>query len=88
MNIEMKQNYQIKSVKWEIVKKCVPYNPQTKHCLLCFNEKLEIAAYNQQNLWKKRNQILSKYRHQFKYALARYDTKDNDNVGLKEATIL
>ena len=63
-------------VKWEIVKKCVPYNPQTKRCLLCLNEKLEIAAYKEQNLLNKRNEIVSKCRHQLKYALARFDTKD------------
>ena len=63
-------------VEWEIVKKCVPYNPQTKRCLLCLNEKLEIAAYKEQNLLNKRNEIVSKCRHQLKYALARYDTKD------------
>ena len=45
--------YQIKNsghhpkVKWEIVKKCVPYSPQKKRCLLCLNEKLEIAAYKE-----------------------------------------
>ena len=61
-------------VKWEIVKKCVPYNPETKRCLLCLNENLEIAAYKEQNLLNKRNETVSKYRHQFKYALARYDT--------------
>ena len=43
-------------VKWEIVKKCVPYNPETKRCLLCLNEKLEIAAYKEQNLLNKRNE--------------------------------
>ena len=63
-------------VKWEIVKKCVPYNTQTKHCLLCLNEKLEIAAYKEQNLLNKRNEIVSKYRHQLKYTPGRYDTKD------------
>ena len=63
-------------VKWEIVKKCVPYSPQTKRCLLCLNEKFEIAAYKEQNLLNKRNEIVSKCRHQFKYAPARYDTKD------------
>ena len=63
-------------VKWEIVKKCVPYNPQTKRSLLCLNEKLEIVAYKEQNLLNKRNEIVSKYRHQLKYAPARYDAKD------------
>ena len=37
-------------VKWEIVKKCAPYNPQAKGCLLCLNEKLEFAASKEQNL--------------------------------------
>ena len=58
-------------VKWEIVKKCVRYSPQTK----CLNEKLEIVAYKEQNLLKKRNEIVSRCRHQLKYALARFDTK-------------
>ena len=40
------------------VKKCVPYSPQTKRCLLCLNEKLEIAAYKEQNLLNKRNEIV------------------------------
>ena len=57
-------------------KNCVPYSPQTKRCLLCLNEKLEIAAYKEQNLLNKRNEIVSKCRHQLKYALARFDTKD------------
>ena len=47
-------------VKREIVKKCVPYNPQTKHCLLFLNEKLEIAVYKEQDLLNKRNEIVSK----------------------------
>ena len=38
----------------------VLYSPQTKRCLLCLNEKLEIAAYKEQNLLNKRNEIISK----------------------------
>ena len=63
-------------VKWKIVKKYVPYRPQTKRCLLCLNEKLEIAAYKKQKLLNKRNEIVSKCQHQWKYALARFDTKE------------
>ena len=59
-----------------MVKKCVPFSPQTKRCLLCLNEKLEIAAYKEQNLLNKRNEVVSKCRHQLKYALARFDIKD------------
>ena len=57
-------------------KKGVPYNPQTKRCLLCLNEKLEIAAYKEQNLLNKRNKIVSKYQHHCKYTAAKYNTKD------------
>ena len=63
-------------VKWEIVKKYFPYIPQTKRSSLCLNEKLEIAAYKEQNLLNKRNEIVLKCRHQLKNALARFDTKD------------
>ena len=38
--------------------KCVPYNPETKRCLLCLKEKMEIAAYKEQNLLNKRNEIV------------------------------
>ena len=47
-------------VKWKIVKKCIPYSPQTKCCLLCLNKKLENAAYKEHNLLNKRNEIVSK----------------------------
>ena len=58
-------------VKWEIFKKCVAYNPQTKRCLVCLNQKLEIATYKEQNLLNKGNKIVSKCWHHLKYALAR-----------------
>ena len=40
-------------VEWEIVKKCIPYNQQTTHCLLCLNEKLEIATHKEHNILNK-----------------------------------
>ena len=74
-------------VKWEIVKKCVPYNPQTKCCLLCLNEKLEINIKRPQPI-KQKQKIVSKFRQQLKYAPARYDTNDSDDFRLIETTIL
>ena len=44
-------------------------------CLLCLNEKLEFAVYKEQNLLNKRNEMVSKCRHQLKYEPARYDKK-------------
>ena len=72
----MKNSGHHPKVKQEIVKKCVPYSPQPKRCLLCLNEKSEIAAYKEQNLLNKRNEIVSIYRYQLKYLLPRFDTKD------------
>ena len=40
-------------VKWEIVKKCVSYSPQTKRCLLRLNEKLEILHTTNRTYWTK-----------------------------------
>ena len=66
------------NIKWEIVKKYITYNPQTKRCPLCLNEELETAAYkfHEHNLLNKRNEIVSKWRHQLNYTLARYDAND------------
>ena len=75
-------------VKLEIVKKCISYNPQTKHCLLCLNEKSEIDPYEEHNLLNKRNEIVSKCWHQLNYAPARYDKKDWDDVRPVETTTL
>ena len=72
----MKNSDHSPKVKWEIVKKCVPYNPQTKRSLPCLNEKLEIVAYEKPNSLNKRNETVSKCRHQLKYALGRYGTTD------------
>ena len=44
-------------VKWDIVKICVSYNPQTKRFELYFNEKLEIVAYEEHNILNKTNEI-------------------------------
>ena len=63
-------------ITWEVVRRCLPYNLQSKRCSLCLNEKLEIAAYKGNNLLNKKNEVVSKCRHKNKYALCKYDTKD------------
>ena len=53
-----------------------PYNTNSKRCYLCLNEKLEIATYRGNNLPNKKTELMSKYWHQNKYTLSKYDTKD------------
>ena len=52
------------------------YNVNTKRCLLCLNEKLQIAIYRGNNMLNKRTEIISKCRHRNKFALASYDSMD------------
>ena len=77
-----KEFWRIKEMKytpkitWRIVRRCSPYNLNTKQCQLCLSEKLEIALYKGDNLLNKKTELISKCRHQNKYTLLRHDTKD------------
>ena len=48
----------------------------SKRCLLCLNEKYEIATYKEDNLLNKRTKIINTCRHRKKYKLANYHTID------------
>ena len=61
---------------WKILGQYEAYNVNTKRCLLCLNEKLQIAIYRGNNMLNKRTEIISKCRHRNKYALASYDSMD------------
>ena len=63
---------------WKILGQYQPYNVNTKRCLLCLNEKLQIAIYRGNIMLNKRTEIISKCRHKNKYALESYDSMDWD----------
>ena len=63
-------------VKWEIAQRCSAYNQTTGRCTLCLHEKLKIATHAGNNLLNKRNELVSKCRHQGKYALSKFDARD------------
>ena len=50
-------------------------------------QKVGNCFYKEQNLLNKRNKIVSKCRHELKYARARYDTEDKIDVRLIEPTM-
>ena len=61
------------SIKWSIHSHAKPYVPGSRHCDLCLSEKLIIINYNgKSQLLNKRNEIISKCRHQNKYLLSNY----------------
>ena len=45
-------------IKWKVLKKCHAYNQKKRQCILCLNEKYEIACYKGENLLNKRTEIL------------------------------
>ena len=58
-------------IEWSILKKTSGYNKITKLCSLCTSEKMEICKFkNKENLLNKRNELISKCRHENKYMLS------------------
>ena len=57
------------TIKWTKDANHRSYKPEGKRCHLCDNEKLAIALYDGKNLLNKRNEIISRCRHRFKYKL-------------------
>ena len=82
-NTELSKEYwKIKSengtpkITWKIIQQSSTYNQAQKRCALCLNEKTEITYFKGDNLINKKNEIISSCRHQNKYKLANFDTKD------------
>ena len=71
-----KNNNYTQNMIWEILLKHQTCNPNTKRCALCLNKKLKIAGYKGRNLLNKPSEIINKSRHQNKFALALYDSKN------------
>ena len=71
-----KQQNGIPRMKWKILRKCHPYNQKKRQCILCLNEKYEIACYKGDNLLNKRTDILGTCRHRNKYKLKNCHSKD------------
>ena len=62
---------------WSILRTVPAYTNITKRCLLCLHEKLAIVTYGKiEELLNKRSELISKCRHENKYILSNYDTKD------------
>ena len=56
-----------KMIKWEIVRRTVPYRCGTRKCDLCLSEKLVIATADPNTMLNTRSELVSKCRHRNKY---------------------
>ena len=57
-------------ISWSIFGRFPPYNPESKRCYLCLNEKVEIDMHKEKHLLNRRCELVSKCRHQTKYKLS------------------
>ena len=65
------------TVSWSISKPIPAYNNISKRCLLCLTEKLSIITFKDQaQLLNKRSELLSKCRHENKFLLRNFKSKD------------
>ena len=73
---KIKESGYVPKITWKIVRKYPSYNPETKRCLLCLGEKLEIVESTSGRLLNKRDEVVSKCRHRNKYSLGKFDSND------------
>ena len=63
------------NVAWEVLGKQQLYNPSAKRFYLCLNKIAGIAIYKERNMLNHRLETINKCQHQYKLALALYDSK-------------
>ena len=68
----IKDNKHNANITWEILGRHQAYNTSSKRCSLCLNEKLKIALHRDNNMLKRRTEILNKCRHKNKNLLISY----------------
>ena len=60
------------NIKWSIITKASPYNNKSKRCNLCIAEKFHILNFKGNNLLNKRDELVSKCRHENKFYTTNY----------------
>ena len=74
----MKKRNGTPKITWKFIRICHSYNPISKRCLLCLNEKHEIVKYKGDNLLNKITEIINTCRHRSKYKHASINCKTID----------
>ena len=59
----------IKSVKWEILKKCHKYKPGGGMCDVCLSEKLAIMKTDDNNALNRRCELMNRCVHKWRHKL-------------------
>ena len=73
---EIKKDNETPKIIWKIIRICCSYNSNRKHCLLCLNEKYEIATYKEDNPVNEKTEILNTCKDRRKCKLTNCETTD------------
>ena len=69
------------NIKWKIIRKSSPYNPQAERCDLCLTEKTMIADYkNKEKLLNTGKELMNKCRHRDKLLLSNWKKRNRTGV--------
>ena len=60
------------NLDWSILDEAKPHSPASKKCMLCLTEKYHIIFSKKKNQLKKRNELVTKSRHENDFYLAIY----------------
>ena len=72
-----KMKRKISTLVWGTIRITAPYTNLTKRCYLCLHEKLAILMYpNQSELLNQRSELVSKYQHENKFLLKKFNSND------------
>ena len=72
---EKKKNGTDFTIKWEILKECLPYRCGTRSCNLCLTEKYLILMADPKLCINKNSDLMQKCRHSNKFKLANVDER-------------
>ena len=61
------------NIRWRLIKQYPSYNPITKRCILCLQEKIGILEHDGPNQLNKRSEVVGTCRHRLKHMLSAYD---------------
>ena len=68
---ELKDHQIAYSIKWDILRRAAPWNPITKFCRLCVEEKHQILFHPENATLNQRSEFFSKCFHKAKHLLAK-----------------
>ena len=78
---ELRNKGENPTIKWEVIKKCLPYACGTRRCDTCLSEKLCILQSDRSKCINKNTELMQKCRHSNKFKLKNAAKRDLYEIG-------